>query len=405
MKTYKIILLFVLFSFLLGCSSNKEKMQYPTLKQPVTLAISSDLHFQKDNLEGQTSIVGQMLYNNEIIDAMLADMKQNKPNAIILNGDLVNQGDRKNHELLIKKLLAVEKTTPVFVVPGNHDFTQITIDEYRQLYHELGYDQAFSQDSHSLSYAVKLKDDVWLVFLDTNDHEDSYATQSHLTTNTVSWLEDIFQQAKQSNAKLLTFSHHNLINHISSNSDTTTSPVDIPTLFLKNDVSVHFSGHRHTQHIASVVKGKQSFTEIVIGMPISYPNTYGIIEVNQDRSVHFLSNTIPVTQWAKSQQPNNPDLLNFETYSYHEALRSLENTADLTLKDLNLTEEQRQVMKQFFIEVSFAYKDGILFDQMEVLRQNEAYTLWQQKAKGTVYQKWMAFLLNETQTNFNTFSK
>lgn len=110
----------------------------------------------------------QMIYNEAITSAMLAQMEAAKPDYIILTGDLVNQGDAQDHQKMAELLRKVNETVPVRVICGNHDLAMVTREEFVSLYHEFGYDQAYSQRSASLSYAELTEAGVLLILLDTN---------------------------------------------------------------------------------------------------------------------------------------------------------------------------------------------------------------------------------------------
>lgn len=138
-----------------------------TLNGSLTLLCSSDLHYQSERLQSQVSVVPQMIYNEAITAAMLAQMQEAQPDRIILTGDLVNQGDEQDHQKMAAMLRKVNETVPVRVIPGNHDLAMVTRGEFANLYHEFGYDQAYSRDPDSLSYAELTDAGVLLVLLDT----------------------------------------------------------------------------------------------------------------------------------------------------------------------------------------------------------------------------------------------
>ena len=64
----------------------------------------------------------QMNYMSEIPDAFIEDVIKQKPDGLILSGDLTFNGEKKSHEELAEKFKKVEKSgVPVMVIPGNHD--------------------------------------------------------------------------------------------------------------------------------------------------------------------------------------------------------------------------------------------------------------------------------------------
>jgi predicted phosphohydrolase len=91
----------------------------------------------------------------------------NKPEFLVISGDLSFNGERDSHLELVKLLDKIEDTK-VLVIPGNHDtyslnsfsclndeviYTDsITSDEFKSIYKDYGYSNAYSYDLESLSY-------------------------------------------------------------------------------------------------------------------------------------------------------------------------------------------------------------------------------------------------------------
>ena len=97
----------------------------------------------------------------EITDAAFEQAEMLKPDVIILSGDLTLNGEKESHKELAKKLEQVEKAgVQVVVIPGNHDINNphaavyfgeekaetdpVTPEEFYNIYHMYGYDQAIS---------------------------------------------------------------------------------------------------------------------------------------------------------------------------------------------------------------------------------------------------------------------
>ena len=63
-----------------------------------------------------------MAYSDALIEAFVAQVIAEKPDALILSGDLTFNGARESHEALSLRLARVRDAgIPVFVLPGNHD--------------------------------------------------------------------------------------------------------------------------------------------------------------------------------------------------------------------------------------------------------------------------------------------
>lgn len=160
----------------------------------VVLFTATDLHYIAPTLTDNgalfTDLIEQgdgkaMAYSDALIEAFVAQVIAEKPDALILSGDLTFNGARESHKALSLRLARVRDAgIPVFVLPGNHDLNSssaarfegdgytrvdgVTAGEFAALYHAFGFDGALSRDADSLSYVAALSDDLRLLMLDVN---------------------------------------------------------------------------------------------------------------------------------------------------------------------------------------------------------------------------------------------
>ena len=95
------------------------------------LLTATDLHYIAPTLTDNgalfTDLIEQgdgkaMAYSDALIEAFVAQVIAEKPDALILSGDLTFNGARESHEALSLRLARVRDAgIPVFVLPGNHD--------------------------------------------------------------------------------------------------------------------------------------------------------------------------------------------------------------------------------------------------------------------------------------------
>ena len=161
-----------------------------------TLYLATDLHYLAPSLHDdgkafQDYIAGGdsklLNYSDELVEAWIAQVLRDKPRAVVLSGDITNNGEKASHQTLAKKLQTIKDAgIGVYVVPGNHDILNpwargfkddkqlvtdyITPQEFKTLYAPFGYEGAAAQDASSLSYVAKLSDRLWLLMLDTCDY-------------------------------------------------------------------------------------------------------------------------------------------------------------------------------------------------------------------------------------------
>ena len=155
-----------------------QKAQEETVYMPPTIWLATDLHYQSPQMTDfqsafDTYTMGNdgtiVPYLDEITEAFLEEVRTAHPSALVLSGDLSQNGEKANHEALAEKLERVQAAgIPVLVIPGNHDINHpwaatyfddqvspaegTSSEEFYQIYHKFGYDQAVSRASDSLSY-------------------------------------------------------------------------------------------------------------------------------------------------------------------------------------------------------------------------------------------------------------
>ena len=147
---------------------------------PLTLAAATDLHYIAPELtdggECFTRLVENadgkaMAYCEEITDAFVSQVTGEKPDALILTGDLTFNGAKASHEALAAKLSFIENAgIPVLVIPGNHDLNStmaasfqgrsytlvdsVDAGQFAEIYGDFGYREALARDKASLSYEI-----------------------------------------------------------------------------------------------------------------------------------------------------------------------------------------------------------------------------------------------------------
>lgn len=393
-------LILVLLCVLCGCSVNAAPVK--TLDNEIKLMIASDMHYQKELSSFSSSIVGQMEYNDEIVDALIDNTLTEQPEALVLLGDLTNVGAYKDHVLMAEKLAVLKaKGIDVYVVPGNHDLQQSTSSVFETVYADFGFNQAFSRDSDSLSYAAKLNDEFWLLALDTNEEQMAYG---HLSDKSMNWIEKILKEAQQEGAYVLAFSHHNLLRHSMPGTEKSfmiDKADELSALLLRYGIPLYLSGHRHGRSIQVKERSGLKVTEIVSDMLLSYPNIYGILKFKTDASISYEGKMLDVSAWAEKQNESDEQLLDFEAYSYALCVAKAENMGSVALSSKNLNADMKEKMQAFMKKFYLAYAQGKIYQVRDELLADPAYEDWMRECKGETYQRWIEFVLNNYTENYD----
>ena len=427
----RIFIIFVIFSsFLISCGANKNvdtkkvlitgKIE-PKIKsgEDVTFYVATDIHYLSKSLtdggEAFQSFIDsgdgkQLKYIDEITDAFINDIKKNPPQVLIISGDLTNNGEKKSHEDLAKKLKIVEDSgTSVYVIPGNHDILNpwarefkedkqlktdyISDKDFEDIYAEYGYKEAISRDNNTLSYLSASSEDVWLLMLDTCQYKDNEKnkkpqTDGRITDETYKWIEECSKLAKDNDAELVTVMHHNLMDHSEVVKDgfTLNDNQKVINNFLNDEIKFTLSGHIHVQDISSYKNPESSknIYDITTGALSVYPQKYGVLKYSsQNKAFDYSTEWVNVEVWAKENKKADTNLLSFNEYSKKAFGDKAADMAYINLADVKgYSIEQINLMSETFKELNLKYFEGTENIDNESILNSEGYKLWQTNPPG-----------------------
>ena len=276
-----------------------------------TIFVASDLHLYSENLLGPNnerctkenmSSDGRIQEcDYELVSALIDEVNAEKPEYLILTGDLSYNGEKDSHVELTKMLREI-KDTKVLVIPGNHDMyslssfsaledttkriRSIDMDDFRDIYTDFGYSGAYSYDENSLSYIYELSEDKWALMLDTtltkyNEEIDLNIVGGTLEEGTMTWLEENLKYANENDISIISFSHHNLLVHndLYTVTHTIKNYEDLLNLCSQYGVNLNFSGHLHIQSIKDAEIDENTIYDIASGSVLDYGNRYGRLDI------------------------------------------------------------------------------------------------------------------------------
>lgn len=217
---------------------------------------------------------------------------------LLLPGDLVQHGERENHEWLVRRL--EQLPFPVYVVPGNHDVVRhggcdrtVSLDEFTHLYQAFGYTQTGRPYYHH-----QILDGLHLIGLNSNsfdtDGEPLYT--GWLDSEQLDWLDEQLAQISDqpSNQLTLVMLHHHALEHLPHQSRSAMgrrymvkNAADLTQRLQAAQVPLMFTGHLHIQDVAQA----NQLCEVTTGSLVSYPHPYRICELAIADSGHRLDIT------------------------------------------------------------------------------------------------------------------
>ena len=377
----------------------------------ITLYATTDLHYLSDQLtdggEAYEAFIRsgdgkQLLYMDEIMNAFSDEIARDKPDVLIISGDLTNHGEKKSHEDMAKWLAGIEKSgTSVYVIPGNHDILNpyarafrgdkqvitenVSPKEFTKLYAEFGYDAALSRDEDSLSYLAAPAEDLWLLMLDTSRYDDNPSLGSprldgELSKETLQWITECAERAKENNAKLIAVMHHNLMDHsdVIRKGFTLNNNKDVIALFKTLQIQTVFSGHIHVQDIHSEKVADFEVVEIVNNALSVNPHQYGILNYSpSNESLSYRTSVVDVASWAREIGSNDTNLLNFQNYAADYFGRFAYDMAYRELSNLSgYTEDEKIAMAETMRILNIRYFSGTENLNATDVLNSKGYQLW-----------------------------
>ncbi|MGL5347061.1 MAG: metallophosphoesterase [Peptostreptococcaceae bacterium] len=389
MRILKISFIFILISLLLtfiSLGKEKETINYKFDKNnDLSMYIATDIHYLSDKLTDNKSAFDkyvtagdgkQLFYINEIFDAFTDTIKNNKPNILILSGDLTNNGELESHIDLTKKLSSIEASgTNVYVIPGNHDISNpwarkfvedkqqvtdsINEDEFRSMYSDFGFDNAVLEDDDSLSYLATPSEKVWLLMLDTNNYKTNTTLgypkmEGSISKSTLKWIEKCISLANKQGAKIIPVMHHSIMNHNDVYYDgyTLDDNNKLIEVFKNNNIDFVLSGHVHVQNIALNKDNNNNLYDIATGSLAVYPHKFG--------QLNYTSNDNNFVYKTSSVEVSDKVLNNFDKYSRDFFGNSIYNMYYKKLSTYeNLSNENIDLMAKTMRTLNLNYYAGI----------------------------------------------
>ncbi|MBC8060952.1 MAG: metallophosphoesterase [Clostridiaceae bacterium] len=317
-------------------------------KEDVTFFVATDIHYLAksltDNGEAFNTFMEsgdgkQLNYIEDIVDAFIVDIKNKKPEVLILSGDLTSNGEKVSHIELAKKLKEIKDSgILVYVIPGNHDIfnpyargfkgdNQYKTDyisdvDFSKIYGDFGYNNSISRDKGTLSYLATPTEDNWLLMLDTNKYQRNMSmglpqAGGEISDSTFKWIEKCSKLAKEHNAKLITVMHQNLLDHVAGITKNFTIDNNQVALkvFQTAGLQLVLSGHIHIQDIKLYKSSSMSTYDIVTSALSVYPEQYGVLKYSTQDGFDYTTSKVDIEGYAKGLNLKDSNLINFNQYS------------------------------------------------------------------------------------------
>lgn len=259
-----------------------------------------------------------------IIDAAFDKILEDPPTAVMIAGDLSNDGERVSHEEFREKLNRLQEKVPVYVITATHDWCcdgnprrfnkgDVTNDvdtvpheELSEFYKEFGLQNAISSYKTHLgiySYVAQIAPNVRLLAL--NDDQNGKGRAGY-TPKHMAWVEEQIRKGKEDGQLMIGMEHHLLIAHIDpfiTSGHCVGDREEVASKLADAGLRYMFVGHSHIQRIDTFVSpAGNPITEVNIGSLCGYPAPIVNASVTQDGRLHIKTEHLEHFEGADNAQ-------------------------------------------------------------------------------------------------------
>lgn len=341
--------------------------------------VISDLHYT-ENKEADGSVVPGIAMAEEITDALLAQVLEEKPDVFIMTGDNTDSGYDADVSGLVQKLRKVRDAgIPIILTTGNHDFDCMDAAAFEEMYFDLL--TPADRDPASLSYTAVIKD---VVFLAMDDNAVDPGGPGAFRPETMRWLGEMLE--KYGDRTVIFLSHHNVL-YGQGEEGAETHLIQNPSLsdvLRGGGVRLALSGHMHFQYILE----RDGLYEILSGMPFSGNHPIGRLAVGKDRIV-YLSEPFR-SSLLGSAAADRLQALDEESAAYSEQMFGA-----ILDREKVVGYEYNQIMK-LIGRVMGCFREGTIAEHAAEIRQETYYKRMIEVLWNYNYGPWMQSVLEGT---------
>lgn len=286
------------------------------------IAVMSDLHYLSPDMIADTEDF-EHAFNSDrkllkesssVLHEMLERVRADKPDILLVSGDLTKDGEQECHAALAKQLQQLQQDVPglkIYVINGNHDIrnynaknfntadgkavpaTRTEPEDFKQIYDFVYSDPtviatftpAEGNKAGGLSYVARPVEGLTVIAMDTcryssdntSNGDDEHETSGAISADLEKWVIGQTAAAKARGDLVIGLEHHGLVPHFD------VQPTILP-MYLVNGyeriaqeyadagMSVVFTGHMHAVDIAAMTtKAGNTFYDIETGSALTYP--------------------------------------------------------------------------------------------------------------------------------------
>ncbi|MCW3090542.1 MAG: metallophosphoesterase [Ferruginibacter sp.] len=355
MKTKLWLVIILLSQLALSCKKELTGSE-PSLKMAkrdsekenghLKIAIVSDIHYMDPSLlihDGASGTAFQnyldqdpklVQYSAPIFRQVLSEIQADKPDILLLPGDITKDGEKVGHIAMAGFLNQLQNDgIKVYVVPGNHDINNAKaklfdgnnaypVDmtskaDFETIYGNFGYNNAIARDANSLSYVVQPREDLRIIGIDASKYEEygpsGDVAAGRIKPATLTWILAQLELAKQQSITIFAMMHHNLVKHYAGQSQLDPGYViddwqNVANTLVDAGLKIIFTGHYHANDITAYVHNEKTLFDIQTGSLVTAPIPYRMVTMKE-------KNLEVTTRTVQSIAANLPGGVSFPTFA------------------------------------------------------------------------------------------
>ena len=246
----------------------------------------------------------------EIIDAAFEKIAVSDTDAVMIAGDVTNDGEMVSHLEFREKLYKLREKKRIYLITATHDwccdqnprrFSGNTVthdvevmksDMLPEFYRDFGPGDAISKFiTHigTCSYVAQLSENVRLLALNDDKNEDNHAgfTEEHFK-----WIEEQIKKAREDKCLIIGMEHHLLTPLISplitGGGVCVANREYVASRLADAGLRYMFVGHSHIQNTTDFKSEKGNvITEVNVGSLVGYPAPIVNVTVNDDMTLSY----------------------------------------------------------------------------------------------------------------------
>jgi 3',5'-cyclic AMP phosphodiesterase CpdA len=351
------------------------------------IAVISDIHYMDpsllpENPETDVAFQTYLAYDPKLIALsdpifrkVISDLKKEKPDIVLIPGDLTKDGELISHGKVIDLLhKLVDSGIKVFVVPGNHDVNNpeawnfktstnpgtISAEDFASKYGDFGYDDAIYRDGNSLSYICQPYKKLWILGIDAckyADNIDKAIVGGTIKPETMAWIQEKMEEARDKKITVLAMMHHGILQHYYGQQELDPGYLvdnwqQDAVAFMEAGIKLVFTGHYHANDISQMAIGKNTLSDVETGSLVTAPSPYRMMTLD-DNFIKIESRKVTCINYPF------PPGTNFISYSNMFLTQHMDFYFDYILQNLyGIEAEQAAVVAPFLRNGMMAHYAG-----------------------------------------------